>query len=110
MTGSWFDCDQSVPIGRAFELLADRQRRLLLSYLREQDDPTASVNDLVTALNAGDETPSPKKIRIALVHQHLPKLATTSILDYDDRSETIRYDGHQQINTMLGIATQFNDE
>ena len=77
-----------------FELLADRRRRHILYCLTDQPDGVAEFTDLVDAVvghepetDAGDR----ETIRTGLYHVHLPKLAEAGVIDYDTRSETVRY-------------------
>ena len=77
-----------------FELLADRRRRHILHCLIDQPDGVAEFTDLVDAVvdhepetDAGDR----ETVRTRLYHVHLPKLAEAGVIDYDTRSETVRY-------------------
>ena len=77
-----------------FELLADRRRRHILQCLTDQPDGVAEFTDLVDAVvghesetDAGDR----ETVRTSLYHVHLPKLAEAGVIDYDMRSEAVRY-------------------
>ncbi len=83
-----------------FDLLSNRRRRYTLYCLSERVDGVAAVDELVDAvvrLEAEAEDVSRefdehrKTVRAELRHSHLPKLADTSLLEHDRRSETVRY-------------------
>ncbi|MXV61122.1 hypothetical protein GS429_03420 [Natronorubrum sp. JWXQ-INN-674] len=81
-----------------FDILSDRQRRVLLQHL-ETDEPT-TIDELVDEMSAHIEA-DPPQISIALHQKHLPKMAETELLDYDPRSETVRYYGHRFLDEVL---------
>jgi predicted transcriptional regulator len=82
-------------------VLANRRRRRLLAYLHDKDGDVASVVELTDYL-AGDEADSvddldPDGVAVSLHHNDLPKLADIGIIEYDTRSQTVRYRGHEEI-------------
>lgn len=83
---------------RVFEVLADRQRRVLLRRL--VDEEIAGVDDLADAISERVDEPR-SQVRLGLVHTHLPKLDETAIVDYDRRSETVRYYEHDFLEYVL---------
>ena len=87
-----------------FELLADRRRRHILQCLTDQPDGVAEFTDLVDAVvghepetDAGDR----ETVRTSLYHVHLPKLAEAGVIDYDTRSEAVRYSEHPLLEECL---------
>lgn len=80
-----------------FKCLTDPQRRYILYYLQEHE--TATVDELARQIAAWETEQSPgdvsseqrERIATALHHQHLPTLADALFIDYDQRSESIRY-------------------
>lgn len=81
-----------------FEILANQQRRILLHQIIEEE--IAEVEALAEAVSEHvDEDPS--QITTSLCHSHLPKLDGTGILDYDHRSEMVRYYGHPFLEEAL---------
>jgi len=97
--------DAVIPsIDRLFDMLADRRRRHVLQCLTDQPDGLAEFADLVDAVvghepetEAGDR----ETIRTSLYHVHLPKLAEAGVIDYDMRSEAVRYTRHPLLEEYL---------
>ena len=76
-----------------FELLADR-RRHILHCLTDQPDGVAGFTDLVDAVVGHEpETDAEDRetVRTSLYYVHLPKLTEAGVIDYDTRSEAVRY-------------------
>lgn len=83
------------PKNALFGDLSDQRRRDILSCLQEMDDDAvglAELSERVMALEADPDSDS-DAIAISLHHVHLPKLAESSVLDYDARSNVVRYYG-----------------
>ncbi|MFU8869272.1 hypothetical protein [Natronococcus sp.] len=83
-----------------FDLLSNRRRRYVLYCLSERADGVAAVDELVDAVvrletevgEGGRELEEHRKtVRTELRHSHLPKLDDTSLLEHDQRSDTVRY-------------------
>ena len=78
-----------------FDLLADQRRRYALYYLYDVSDGVATVDEVaeyVLRLEDGDHSDEHERhVLTALQHVHLPKLEDAGILEYDSRSETVRY-------------------
>lgn len=43
--------------------------------------------------------------RLALVHTHILKLTDAGVIEYDQRSETIRYQNDPLLEAILAVAT-----
>jgi hypothetical protein len=82
-------------IDTVFEVLADDQRREICLTLMGLETDIVEVPDLVDVLADGDT--DRERLRIALHHRHLPKLADTGIIEYDARSSTARYWGQPTV-------------
>ncbi|MFC6718879.1 hypothetical protein ACFQGT_14650 [Natrialbaceae archaeon GCM10025810] len=79
-----------------FDLLANRRRRYALYYLYDRPDGVSSLDDLVDGVLTyevieGDVEDHRTTVRTSLQHVHLPKLEDAGIVEYDPRSETVRY-------------------
>ena len=95
-------------LDQVFDVLANRRRRYVLYYLREVDDGVATVQDVAEyVLGTEDEldvSDTLRSIDTALHHVHLPKLEAAGIVEYDSRSETIRYWGQPSLDEWLEHA------
>ena len=69
------------------EVLADRNCRYVLRMVMDADDSVLTVEELI----AGDELRK-QSLETNLRHLTLPKLWDVHLIDYDDRTGTIRYD------------------
>lgn len=84
-----------------FSVLANQRRRRLLAYLHDRDGDVASLVELTDYL-AGGEADSVDDIdtdgvAISLHHTDPPKLAGVGLIEYDTRSHTVRYRGHEEV-------------
>lgn len=85
-------------VDEVLDCLTDPFRRLVVYYCREER--VATVEELATQIAARDSDVPPrevsddqrKKYEIRLVHTHLPRLTSSKIIEYDQRSQTVRYD------------------
>ncbi|MWG33901.1 DUF7344 domain-containing protein [Halomarina oriensis] len=79
--------------GAAFELMANRRRRHVLSYLRGVTG-VVSVDDLASQVIARELLEGgpvdPDSVEATLRHVHLPKLDAAGLIEFDDeRSEVV---------------------
>ncbi|SIR86928.1 hypothetical protein SAMN05421858_4195 [Haladaptatus litoreus] len=86
-----------------FEIFANQHRRYTLHHLSNMDGVTATVSALIETL-AQFSTTSCKRLRIQLHHCHLPKMAAYNLIEYDSRSQTIRYHGDNRVETLLAVS------
>ncbi|WP_227380685.1 DUF7344 domain-containing protein [Haladaptatus halobius] len=95
----------ALPLDTAFELLTNAYRRHILYYFHDGETKIATLDDLCKHLqNTLDEDSSEHQIHLRLHHQHLPKLVDHNVLEYDVRSETVRYRGESRLEALLVIA------
>jgi hypothetical protein len=96
-----------LPLGTVFQLLAAPMRRQLLYYLRKPEQHIASLDELIKHVDSETKIPrSREQTRRALVHEHLPKLADHDVIEYDSRSEMVRYrDGHR-LESVIEFAAE----
>ncbi|MDS0295874.1 DUF7344 domain-containing protein [Halogeometricum luteum] len=89
----------------AFQCLANERRRCVLDYFRNSDGDTASFGDLVDHVierEGPSSTPDREQVVIDLYHRQLPVLADHGVIDVDGRAERVRYNGDEEIETLLG--------
>lgn len=69
-------------LDRLYRLLADGERRALLAFLLERDEPVPLSELRAHVADDSDE----RRAGIRLVHSHLPKLAEADLVEYDRES------------------------
>lgn len=85
-------------------LLANRHRRAVLTYFRESSSEVASVRDIAEEISdhGGEE-----QARIQLHHYALPRLDAADVVEYDVRSNTVRYRGHPNMDLLKRSIDRF---
>ncbi len=86
----------SKQLDTVFTALADNDRRRLVHHLSETTDNTATIEELVAVIED-----DPKSVKTQLRHVHLPHLDSAGLVDYDDRTRTVRYRGSQLLEDVL---------
>lgn len=90
-----------------FGLLSNEYRRHILYHFHGQPQAVATVDELVTHLRTQFDARAAAdtdRLRIQLLHSHLPRLESHGILEYNERSETIRYQGESGIERLVACA------
>ncbi|GAA0679247.1 ArsR family transcriptional regulator [Natronoarchaeum mannanilyticum] len=92
-----------------FDALADAERRTILHYLTDAADHEATVDELVSHITQQEashtgELPSRDSIEMRLHHIHLPKLVEVGLVEYDTRTEQLRYWSDDRLETWLERA------
>lgn len=90
-------------------MLADADRRVILSRLIDAPDHVATIEELVSQLvkRKADQTgelPSPDGVEMQIHHIHLPKLVDVGLVEYDARNEELRYRPDDRLETWLQRA------
>ncbi len=96
-----------------FGILSHSYRRLILLSLSQSENDLATIDDLVTVILAQkSETETSMQrtqddaVRVTLQHNHLPKLDDAGMIDFDARSETIRYRSHPEVEKYLSVLDE----
>lgn len=106
-----------IALGEVLDCLTSSRRRHILYYLQEHE--VVDVDELATqiASREGDIPPQEvtsdhhERIATSLVHTHLPKLADTELIEYDRRSNAIRYANSPSIlDKILQLLAQLENE
>ncbi|WP_290819363.1 hypothetical protein [Halovivax sp.] len=98
-----------------FEVLSVRERRYALYYLRDRPDGVATVEEVVDHVLAlevdrvdesdgNGEFGRRRSLSTTFRHAHLPKLVAVGALEYDGRSETVRYRRQPSLDEWLEHA------
>lgn len=99
----------SIALDTVFELLADRRRRFTLYSLSGATDGIVEFSTLVedvatleaSQLRSAVTADRIRDVAADLRHWHLPVLADVGVVEYDERSGTIRYRATGQLETWL---------
>ena len=86
-------------------ILADDRRRAILAFFRDADDAVATVRELATHVDGrghGDPGATP----IQLVHSDLPRLEEAGVVEFDQRSEAVRYQGSTELERLLAFVEE----
>ena len=85
--------------------LADDRRRLVLRHLASTDDDVATVDDLVEEVVAEeDRGVDRERVAVAIHHGALPHLDDAGLVEYDSRSQTVRYRETPQAERALDLV------
>lgn len=94
-----------------FDVLCNARRRYLLYDLIARDEAVVELEAAVEAVTeyetegTGTVTQSSwNEVKIALHHNHLPRLANTKLLDYDRRQGTIRLTEDAELEEWIEFA------
>jgi hypothetical protein len=92
-------------LSTASKLLKKPARRATIRYFSTKETATAELTELATHVHeeVGDFT-SAEQAQITLVHTHLPKLAEHDVIEYDNRSETVRYRDGEHLEHLLEVV------
>ena len=100
----------AVDLDALFEVLADGHRRRLLGYFEDTDDDVAAFSDLVEHVadeSVGVSNDDHERVAVNLHHSHLPKLEDANLVEYDPRSETVRYRGGPVVSSWVEMARAY---
>lgn len=99
-------------LDNAFAVLSVARRRYLLYYLTNLSSRETTFERATRAIYSYEAAQASQRpvehrqsIRLSLEHNHLPRLAATGMLVYDPRTGVIRFDGDQEVEHWLSLAT-----
>ncbi|WP_227380788.1 DUF7344 domain-containing protein [Haladaptatus halobius] len=90
-------------LGTLFDLLTHPHRRYILYHLQTMDGETITFSALIDAVCERVDA-SCEHLETDFRHTHLPKLADHTLIEYDARSETIRFRGGDRVETVVEFA------
>jgi DNA-binding transcriptional ArsR family regulator len=93
--------EREASLDATFDALVNRRCRVVLRQLAESED-ALGVDDLVTQLveELDDDAASETRLRTALHHAHLPKLADAGLVDYDPDCGLVRFRADSRFEAM----------
>lgn len=109
--------DELFTVDDVLNCLANSRRRFVLYTLEQQD--VVELDELAAEVAAREAATSPAEVsgdhreRVAtqLVHTHLPKLAQAQFVEYDPRSQVIRYrDPPRLLQTLVRLLARLEGQ
>jgi len=98
-------CRETLERERVYESLSHVRRRYLCYLLCERSE--LQVDEAVAAIadwESDEQSPGEsdrERIRLSLLHSHIPKLRATDVLDFDPHSETLVTDDAEAVLSAL---------
>lgn len=98
--------DSPLSVDTLLDILANANRRHLIDLLRDRPDKTASFEAVTKHIitEAGRDRgvqPNDDDVQVELYHTHLPKLADAGVVEYDIRSQTVRYHSNERLEALF---------
>lgn len=94
-------------VDRLFSALANEHNRVVVRYLRDSPDAAATMDELadhVANHRTTSDASDPDRAAIHLHHVCLPKLADVGVIEYDPRTEIVRYRHHPAMEGETGLG------
>ncbi|WP_137286425.1 DUF7344 domain-containing protein [Halorussus salinisoli] len=91
-------------LDRTLVALSEERRRLVLQYFRNASDDVATMADLADYVANRTESSDFEYVSVALHHKDVPKLEEAGLIEYDSRSETVRFVGSEFVYSLLDSA------
>lgn len=89
-------------LNQAFDLLGNQRRRYVLEALHQKPETPMSVGDLADhVLTRDPDADDRDRVLVGLHHKILPRLADDGAIDFDTRTETVRYQGGELVDSLL---------
>lgn len=99
------------PIDDLLLTLADEDCRSVLRYLGSSEHAVATLDELADGVFAQRGPGADREaLRITMYHSTLPKLADCGLVDYDERSGTIRYREQPGLERLLALIAELELE
>lgn len=100
------------PIEEMLKAVMDRRRRQVLRVLIENDGAVIDVDELVAHLSERTDAETransrdAERIGITLHHANLPLLENAGMIDYNERSQSIRYRPDDRLERLLCVIEE----
>ncbi|WP_312907039.1 DUF7344 domain-containing protein [Natronosalvus caseinilyticus] len=95
----------------AIHIVANQRRRSVLTQLIENERNDVGLDVLAKHLSPENpppdsvETANSERLLLDLYHNHLPKLEDAGLVEYDDRTETVRYHPNERVEKLHQFVT-----
>jgi DNA-binding transcriptional ArsR family regulator len=101
--------DDEDELDTAFELLADRRRRAVVTMLRAAPRGVLELPALVDAVATECEGDA-DALASTLHHHHLPKLDDAGVVEFDREEGVVSYDSHPLVERCLDVAQSYRSD
>ncbi|PSP78114.1 hypothetical protein BRC81_08705 [Halobacteriales archaeon QS_1_68_20] len=107
--------DIPLSLDAMLDILANQRRRDLLELLQDRPENTvlfeeATKHILTEKSRQIGQQPNQDGVQVELQHHHLTKLADAGVIEYDIRSQTIRYRPDEQLEDLYDRIRDFQQE
>lgn len=97
-------------VDEVFELLADWRRRAVCRYFVTTGSSSAHVDTVARRIDGDDvEGAEIGAVRTELVEEHLPRLDEAGVVDFDPRTDFVKYWGHSTLEKWAEHADAVTD-
>lgn len=104
------DAVDDCTLNQAFDLLRDQRRRYVLRALFATDETVLSTDDIADEVLARDRDAVDRDVvLVGLHHDTLPRLADAGVVDFDARTDTVRYRGSELLDDILTALLDNHD-
>jgi DNA-binding transcriptional ArsR family regulator len=90
-----------------FEVLADETRREICRFLVAEAPAVVTADEIAASL--ADDEAAKRRVALNCHHRHLPKLDEAGLIEYDARSNTVRYWGQPTLEKWLEHVSHVDD-
>lgn len=87
-------------VDELLSILASKDCRATVGYLRRKPDAALHVSRLADELSQNDTRP-PDQLASRLHYGVLPRLDIVGIIEYNERTTTVRYEGHRELEELF---------
>lgn len=96
---------ESPSVDRILDVLQAAPRRDVLAFLADNPNRAVHTDELIDHIvderGLSDDPEDRRRVEIRLHHHHLPKLAEESVVEFDPRSDTLRYTPDEALERWL---------
>jgi hypothetical protein len=117
LTGPRHENGETLEIGQIFELLKNKRRRQVITFLKEQDDGVTTLDELAEYIAAEENdidvsqlsSSQRKRVYIGLYQCHLPKMDDLGVIEYQKNRGIIELQDTTQLERYLADPDEETD-